>query len=65
MADDDSRYEEVAVLGHDDIWHNSRDDGTTICGMGRKSPMQYAARPGGCWFCIARVADGFRPMLFA
>ena len=41
MADDDGRYEEVAVLGHDDIWHNVGRDGFTLCSMGRKDPVRY------------------------
>jgi len=66
MADDDGKYEEVAVLGHDNIWHNCKQDGTTLCGMGRHPRLlKYDVVPVGCMFCIALVADGFRPMLNA
>lgn len=57
---DDGKYEEVAVLGRDDLWHHVSPYGTTVCGMGRKSPLHYDAVPVGCLFCIDKAADGYR-----
>lgn len=58
---DDGQPEEVSVLGHDGVWHNTRMNGYTMCSMGRATPLRYETAPVTCMICIAMVADGFCP----
>lgn len=56
---------EVSVLGHDGVPHNVRADGTTLCGMGRASPVEYGDEPVTCMACIDKVCAGHRPAIWA
>ncbi len=58
MSDpDDGKFEEIAVLGHDRMWHaiDDRRGGVTRCGMGRCNPLVYEPVPVECMLCLAMV----------
>lgn len=54
-------YDDVAVLGHDDLWHLAGHySEMPLCGMGRKGPnTEYShLHASTCLECLVKQADG-------